>query len=90
MPLFFQKRFDRFPYDLRLRNAFADTFSLEFLDHILGQTSRYCAVCLCVVASLDSRRGFVLRFFSSSILPPPNRSEYICNKNRKIENYADF
>ena len=60
MPLFFQKRFDRFPYDLRLRNAFADTFSLEFLDHIFGQTSRYCAVCLCVIASLDSRRGFCL------------------------------
>ena len=35
MILFFQKRLDRFSYDLRLRNTLADTFSLEFLDHCL-------------------------------------------------------
>ena len=35
MILFFQKRFDRFSYDLRLRNTLADALCLEFFDHCL-------------------------------------------------------
>ena len=35
MILFFQKRFDRFSYDLRLRNTLADALCLKLFDHCL-------------------------------------------------------